>query len=59
MKPEIYDNKPQFPDVIDPRKAANKFRTLLAASGKSQGIVAQLATLRFWAEKTGLKIGAN
>jgi hypothetical protein len=59
MNLEIYDNKPQFPDGIDPRTAAHEFRTLLAAGGKSQGIVAQLATLRLWAETTGRKIGAN
>jgi hypothetical protein len=59
MNPLVPDHKPQFPDGIDPRTAANEFRTLLAAGGKSQGIVAQLAALRFWAEKTGRKIGAN
>jgi len=59
MNNGIHENQPQFPDGIDPRTAANELRTLLAASGKSQGIVAQLDTLRFWAEKTGRKIGPD
>jgi hypothetical protein len=59
MNPEPHENKPEFPVGIDPRSAANDFRSILAASGKGQGIVTQLDALRSWAEKTGRKIGPD
>lgn len=42
---------------IDPQTAAYELRTLLAASGEGQGIVAQRRALACWAEKHDRSVG--
>lgn len=57
MNGDLHDDRPRSLVGLDPQAAADELRAILAASGKGEGIVAQLGALVRWAGKNGRRIG--